>query len=237
MTLDPLRAPGEQDAINEAGREMSDYLLAAIAEKRRLPANDILSGLIQAGEAGDVLDDKEIVAQVMMLYIAGHETTLNLIGNGLVNLFHFPEQLDILRASQDLDANAVEEVLRYEGPAQLTRRVTTAPIDVGDTTLPAGCHLTLSLASANRDPRKWGATADVLDVARPRANEHVSFGGGPHYCLGASLARLEAGIALPRLVRRFPNLEPAYDAPAWIPRVGLRGVETLPVNLGRGQIG
>lgn len=170
MTLDPLRDPDTQEAIDEAGRAMSDYLTGAIEHKREHPAGDILSALIHARDDGDVLDDKEIVAQVIMLYIAGHETTLNLIGNGVVNLFRFPGQLALLRSSPDLDANAVEEVLRYEGPAQLTRRVTVEPVNVGDTTLPAGCHITLSLASANRDPRKWGATADMLDLARPGAN-------------------------------------------------------------------
>jgi cytochrome P450 len=100
-------------------------------------------------------------------------------------------------------------------------------VEVGDTTIPAGAHITLSLASANRDPRKWGPTADVLDVVRPGANEHVSFGGGPHFCLGSSLARLEARVALPALVRRFPRLAPTYDEPAWSRRMVLRGVETL----------
>jgi cytochrome P450 len=166
-----------------------------------------------------------------MLYIAGHETTLNLIGNGVTHLFRFPDQLDRLRLEPELDANAVEEVLRFESPAQLTRRVNLEPIEIGGVSIPAGSHLTLSLASANRDPRKWGPTADALDIARPGANEHVSFGGGAHFCLGASLARLEGKAALPRLVRRFPKMAPAYDEPAWTNRMTLRGVEKLPVTL------
>jgi cytochrome P450 len=231
--LEPSAAE-EDETITAAGRAMGDYLYQVIADKRRTPGDDILTGLLEAEEAGDVLNDNEVLAQVIMLYIAGHETTLNLIGNGVTHLFRFPDQLDLLRTEPALDANAVEEVLRYESPAQLTRRVTVEPVEVGDVTLPAGSHITLSLASANHDPRKWGPTADVLDIARPGANEHVSFGGGAHYCLGAALARLEAQVALPRLVRRFPAMAPTYDKPRWLPRVALRGVETLHVTLREG---
>jgi cytochrome P450 len=230
-TLEPDNAADEKEKITEAGRAMGDYLQQVIADKRRSPGDDILSGLLHAEDAGDILDDKEVLAQVVMLYIAGHETTLNLIGNGVTHLLSFPDQLELLRTEPALDANAVEEVLRYESPAQLTRRINLEPIEVGEVTIPAGSHITLSLASANRDPRKWGPTADVLDIARPGANEHVSFGGGAHYCLGASLARFEAKIALPRLIRRFPAMAPAYDKPQWIRRLALRGVETLPVTL------
>ena len=190
--LDPFTTADEQAAADEAGKAMTEYLEQVIADKRGSGADDILTALLDAQDAGDVLDDEEVLAQVLLLYIAGHETTRNLIGNGLTHLFRFPDQLDRLRADPTIDANAIEEVLRFESPAQLTRRVNHAPVEVGDTTIPAGSHITLSLASANRDPRKWGPTADVLDVARPGANEHVSFGGGPHFCLGNSLARLEA---------------------------------------------
>ena len=228
--LDPL-VDTRSEAFDEAGRQMGEYVQAVIDDKRAEPGDDILTALLNAEDAGDVLDDKEVLAQVLLLYIAGHETTLNLIGNGVTHLFEFPDQLATLRSEPGLDANAVEEMLRFDSPAQVTRRVTTEPITIGDTELPAGSHLTLALASANHDPRKFGDTADAVDIARAGANEHVSFGGGPHYCLGASLARMEAGIALPRLVRRFPAMAPAYDAPSWIPRLTLRGVDTLPVTL------
>ncbi|MGH2684314.1 MAG: cytochrome P450, partial [Actinomycetota bacterium] len=207
------------------------YLQQVIVDKRAHRGDDVLTALLAAEEAGDVLSDNEILAQVLLLYTAGHETTPNLIGNGVTHLFRFPEQLARLRAEPGLDANAVEEVLRFESPAPLTRRVSLESVDIDGVTIPAGSHITVSLAAANRDPRKWGPSADVLDVARPGANEHVSFGGGPHFCLGASLARLEGRIALPSLLRRFPHMAPAYDEPSWIPRVALRGVETLPVTL------
>jgi cytochrome P450 len=229
--LDPSITPEEDEAATAAGRAMFDYVAQVVADKRRDPGDDILTALIQAEEAGDRLETEEIQAQVMILYVAGHETTANLIGNGLTNLFRFPEQMDLLRADPGLDANAVEEVLRYDSPAQFTRRVNREPVAVGDITIPEGSLLTLALGSANRDPRKWGPTADVLDVARPGANEHVSFGGGAHFCLGNALARLETQAALPRLVRRFPRMEPASPEPAWMQRITLRGVETLPVVL------
>lgn len=228
--LDPFTTLEEQEEADAAGRAMTAYVEHVIEDKRRREDDDILSDLLRARDAGDLLDDEEVVAQVLLLYIAGHETTRNLIGNGLVHLFRFPDQLDRLRADPSLDANAIEEVLRFESPAQLTRRVNLEPLEVGGTTIPARSHITLSLASANRDPRKWGPTADVLDVARPGANEHVSFGGGPHFCLGNSLARLEARTALPALVRRFPRLAPVEAETRWANRMVLRGVEALPVT-------
>jgi cytochrome P450 len=229
--LDPSLSSEEDGAATVAGQAMFDYIGQIVANKRRDPGDDILTALIHAEEDGDRLDTEEIQGQVMLLYIAGHETTANLIGNGLTNLFRFPEQIDLLRADAGLDANAVEEVLRYDSPAQFTRRVNTEPLEVGGVTIPKGSLVTLALGSANRDPRKWGPTADVLDVARPGANEHVSFGGGSHFCLGNALARLETQAALPKLVRRFPRMEPAYSEPNWLHRITLRGVETLPVIL------
>ena len=229
--LDPSLTPEEDEAATAAGRGMFDYVGQVVAEKRNDPGDDILTALIQAEESGDRLETEEIQAQVLLLYVAGHETTANLIGNGLTNLFRFPEQLDLLRSDPGLDANAVEEMLRFDSPAQFTRRVNRDPLEVDGVTIPESSLLTLALGSANHDPRKWGPTADVVDVARPGANEHVSFGGGSHFCLGNALARLEAQAALPKLVRRFPRMEPASAEPAWMRRITLRGVETLPVVL------
>ena len=229
--LDTLRTPEAEEAFNTAGRAMNEYLDQVVADKRTAPADDILTALLAAEEEGVSLSDKDVVAQVLLLYIAGHETTVNLIGNGLTHLFRFPAQLALLHVEPGLDANAVEEVLRFDSPAQVTRRIAVEDLKIGDTVVPAGTHVTLALASANHDPRKWGDSADEVDIARPGANEHVSFGGGAHFCLGASLARMEGRIALPRLVRRFPQMAPAYDEPQWAERFTLRGVETLPVTL------
>jgi cytochrome P450 len=233
--LDPVPDPQEEAAAETANEEMTTYVEGVIADRRKRPTPDepadLLDAFLMAEDQGDVLDDGEIIAQVFLLYIAGHETTRNLIGNGLAHLFAAPDQLDRLRADPELDANTVEEVLRIESPAQLTRRVTHAPCQVGDVTIPPESHITLLLASANRDPRRWGPTADRLDIGRVGANEHVSFGGGSHFCLGNSLARLESRVALPAIVRRFPRMEPAYDRPEWSPRVVLRGIDRLPVTL------
>ncbi len=156
---------------------------------------------------------------------------MNLIGNGLTHLFEFPDQLDRLRTDPSLDANAIEELLRFDSPVQFARRIAKEPLEIEGVTIPAGSVISLSLAAANRDPRKWGPTADTVDLTRAGANEHVSFGGGSHYCLGAALARLEGQVALPQLVRRFPHISPAYDEPAWGQRMVLRGVDRLPVTL------
>lgn len=230
-SLDPLLTPEEGEAVVSASREMIAYLEAIILDKRAHPAADILTALIEANEDGDTLTDHELLSQVLLLYIAGHETTLNLVGNGLTHLFEFPDQLDLLRTDPSLDANAIEEMLRFDSPVQFTRRIAADDLTVGDDVIPAGSVVLLGLGAANRDPDKWGPTADQVDLTREGANTHVSFGGGPHHCLGAALARLEAQIALPRLVRRFPRMSPAYEQPAWGARMVLRGVEHLPVNL------
>ena len=227
--LEPRVPEDLGEEIDRAARSFFDYLEQLVVDKRAHPGPDIITDLIVAEEAGDCLDDDEIQAQILLLYIAGHETTVNLIGNGLVALWQHPEQLERLRSSPELDANAVEEVLRYDSPAQFTRRLVQEPFEIGGVGLERGQILTLGLSSANRDPEKWGPTADDFDIGRPGANEHLSFGGGPHFCLGAALARLEGQIALPRLVRRFPHLE-LLSEPAWSGRVVLRGLSTLPAR-------
>ena len=230
-TLDPINTPEENAASVAAVNDMSKYLEAVIEDKRVHPVDDILSALIEASDGGDRLSPLELKAQVLLLYIAGHETTTNLVGNGLTHLLEAPDQLDRLRTDPSLDANAVEELFRFDSPVQMTRRIAIEDIEVSGKTIPAGSVALLCLASANRDANKWGPSADRLDLTRAGANEHLSLGGGAHYCLGAALARLETQISLPRLVRRFPRLAPAYDAPAWRTRLVLRGVEHLRVTL------
>jgi len=229
--MEPIKPPGMEDAIAAAGEAMHTYLTELVADKRSHPGDDIITGLLNAEEAGDCLDEKEVRDQLILLYVAGHETTVNLIGNGLGVLLLYPAEADRLRADPNLDTNAAEEVLRYESPAQYTFRIPTESIAVGDETVEAGELLILALASANRDPRKWGPTADALDIGRPHANEHVSFGGGPHYCLGAALARMQGQIAVPRMIRRFPRMALTSDTLDWGPRMMVRGLDTLPVTL------
>jgi cytochrome P450 len=228
-TLDPLCSPEERAASVAARNEITGYISSVYEAKRKQPDDGILSTLIEAEDAGDRLTRDEVIVNTLLLYIAGHETTTNLIGNGVVALMQHPDQLDRLRTDPDLDANTVEEVLRYNSPVQLTRRISREDIEIEGVSIPAGSVFSLAGAAANRDPRKWGSTADEFIIDRPGANDHVSFGGGPHFCLGSALARLEGRIALPRLMRRFPKLR-LVDEPTFEPRMVLRGVGSLHVT-------
>ena len=232
-TLDPILTDDEARAALDASVHMVDHVRAAIEHKRREPADDLLTKLTAAEDSGDVLTEDELVTQVVLLYLAGHETTVNLIGNGTLALLANPDQLARLRAEAELEENAVEELLRYDSPVQFSRRITTAPLDVDGTTIEAGQFLWTCLGSANRDPAFWGPTADELDLGRDGAAQHVSFGSGVHHCLGAALARIEARAAIPALVRRFPAIRLADPGapPAWNGRLVLRGLDRLSVTL------
>ena len=159
---------------------MFGLLDEAIQWKRANPADDLLSLLIHAEEDGDSLTDEELSAQVGRLFIAGHETTVNLIGNGLHALARHPDQAQRLRDQPDLIENAVEEFLRFDAPVQMTRRVNIEPITVEGTDIAAGTFVVCALASANRDEAHFGPTADQLDIGRANAHDHLSFGGGSH---------------------------------------------------------
>jgi cytochrome P450 len=230
-SLEPVADPGLAQAILAADDEMSGIAADMIAWKRANPADDLLTALIHAEDDGDALSDDELVAQTLLLYIAGHETTVNLIAGGALALLRHPDQLAKLRADPALVGNAVEEMLRYDSPVQASRRITLEPVTVGGITIPAGAFVMASLGSANRDQRFWGADADELRLDRENARQHVSFGAGHHHCLGASLARLEAAIAFERLVGRFPGLALAGDV-EWNGRMNLRGPAHLPVSVG-----
>lgn len=233
-TLDPIISDEEVRSAFEASNHMIEHVLAAIEWKRREPADDLLTKLTVAEDEGDVLTEDELVAQVVLLYIAGHETTVNLIGNGTFALLRHPDQLGRLRSDSALDENAIEELLRYDSPVQFSRRITLAPLTVRDVTIDPSMFVLTCLGSANRDPEFWGPTADMLDLGREGAAQHVSFGSGVHHCLGAALARVEGRVAIPRLIRRFPGIalaEPEAEA-AWNGRIVLRGLDRLPVTLG-----
>jgi cytochrome P450 len=230
-SLEPVADPAVASAIVAADTELTAIAASMIAWKRAHPADDLLTALINAEDDGDVLDEEELIAQTLLLYIAGHETTVNLIAGGTVALLRHPDQLALLRDDPALIVNAVEELLRYDSPVQASRRITTEPVRVGGVTIPAGAFVMASLGSANRDEGFWGPDAAELRLGRSNARQHVSFGAGPHHCLGASLARLEASIALARLTARFPGL--ALDGPVtWNGRINLRGPAHLPVSLG-----
>jgi len=228
-SLEVVTDPEVIRAIAEAEVQLAGMTQEMIAWKRANPADDLLTALIAAEEDGDKLSDDELVAQVLLLYVAGHETTVNLIANGVVALLRNPDQFELLRARPDLAGNAVEEFLRYDSPVQQTRRVTTAPYVLGDKEIPPGQFVIAGLGAANRDERRWGEDAAELRLDRPDANRHVSFGAGHHHCLGAALARLEGKVAFSALVSRFPNLTLAGGV-EWNGRLNLRGAATVPVH-------
>ena len=230
-SLEPVADPEVAAAIMAADTELTGIAAEMIAWKREHPAGDLLTALINAEDDGDMLGDDELVAQTLLLYIAGHETTVNLISGGMLALLRHPGQLDLLRRDRGLVPNAVEELLRYDSPVQASRRITLEPVTLQDTKIPAGAFVMASLGAANRDPEFWGPDAGDLRLDRENARQHVSFGAGHHHCLGASLARLEASIAFERIVARFPALALDGDV-VWNGRINLRGPAHLPVSVG-----
>ena len=229
-SLEPVADPVLSAAITAADAELRAIAADMIAWKRGNPADDLLTALINAEDDGDALSDDELIAQTLLLYIAGHETTVNLIAGGALALLRNPDQLALLRDDPALAPNAVEELLRYDSPVQASRRITLAPVTIHGTVIPAGAFVMASLGSANRDELFWGGDAAEVRLSRENARHHVSFGAGPHHCLGASLARLEASIALARLTARFPGLALDGDV-TWNGRINLRGPAHLPVRL------
>ncbi|MEU2798398.1 cytochrome P450 [Streptomyces sp. NPDC007117] len=211
---------------------MTSYIAGLLAGKREKPADDLLSALIHtADEDGDRLSGEELIGMAWLLLVAGHETTVNLITNGVHSLLANPGQLAALRADFSLIDNAVEEILRFEGPVETpTYRFTTEPIEVGGTVIPGGGELVLvAMSDANRDPGRYPG-GDRFDITRD-ARGHIAFGHGIHYCLGAPLARIEARTAIRSLLERCPDLRPAADPATLTWRAGMlmRGPLSLPV--------
>jgi len=229
-SLDPMLAIEAFAEIRAASDAMNAHIDGVIEWKRANPGDDLLTALIAAEEDGDSLTPIELRDQVTLLFVAGHETTVNLIGTGIYELLRNPAQAAIWRDDPELDATAVDEMLRFVGPVQFSRRITLADIDFQGVTIPKGMFVLAGLASSNRDPKKWGPTAGDLDVRREGAGQHLSFGSGSHYCLGASLAKLEASIAIGSFLRRFPEAAVSGDV-QWNGRINLRGLEHLPVTV------
>jgi cytochrome P450 len=207
---------------------LGEYLAAIIAERRKDPRDDLISGMIAAQEERQMLTDAELLSTSLVLLIAGFETTTNLIGNGVLALLRNPEQLERLRADRSLLPTAIEEFLRYDSPAQLIMRGTKEPVELGGELLPARAGVLLLLGAANRDPRQF-PDPDRLDVGR-KENAHLAFGWGIHHCLGAPLARLEADVAFAALLDRFPVWKADPAAIARRPNPMLRGLAKLPLT-------
>ena len=213
---------------DQARREFAGYFGELIAARRARPADDLLSELIRAEDDGQRLSEAELIATCVLLLVAGHETTVSLISNAILALLRHPDQLAALRADPELAAAAVEETLRYDAPVQFTARVARGGMRVGDVTAPDGAMLMLLLAATGRDPAAF-ADPDRFDISRG-ATGHLAFAAGPHFCLGAPLARLEATIAVRAFATRLtgPELDPA--GLAYKPNLNLRGPASLTVG-------
>ncbi len=215
-----------------AGAALLQYLFGLIEDHRANPRDDLLSAMIAAEEEGDRLTPQELYATCMLLFLAGHETTMNLIGNGVLALLRHPDQHQRLLDDPGLIPGAVEEILRFDPPVQVTARTATVDgLEVAGRPVARGQGVVTAIAAANRDPEQF-PDPDRFDVTRPEARHHLAFGGGIHYCLGAPLARLEGRIVLERLLARFPRLEPDFDLdrPEYREHFVLRGLRTLPVR-------
>jgi pimeloyl-[acyl-carrier protein] synthase len=210
-----------------ARQALAEYFRGLIAQRRAAPRNDLLSGLIAAEEAGDKLNEMELLATCILLLIAGHETTVNLIGNGMLALLRHRDQLERLQRDPGLIASAVEELLRFDGPVQRTARIPSEDVTIGGHTIAKGEMVMPFIGAADRDPAQF-PDPDRLDIGRSD-NRHIAFGWGIHFCLGAPLARIEGQIAINTLLRRLPKVSLATDEPEYRSSLTLRGLKALPV--------
>ena len=229
--LDAILLPPDSEVGRRAvagRRALADYFRDLIAERRAAPRADMLSALISAEEAGDKLSEEELLATCILLLVAGHETTVNLIGNGTLALLRHPDQLRRLRDSPGLIGTAIEELLRYDGPVQRTARIPSADVVIDGHTIAKGEMVMPFIGAADRDPAQF-SEPDRLDIARAD-NRHIAFGWGIHFCLGAPLARVEGQIAINTLLKRLPRLTLDTDKPHFRQSLTLRGLQALPVR-------
>ena len=228
--LDPVPLTRAEIDTANAGHEASEeYFRGLFERRRREPGDDLTTQLVRAEEEGSRLSNEELTANIILLFGAGHETTVNLIGNGLLALHRHPDQLRRLREDPSLVANAIEEFLRYDSSVQVTGRVALEDVTVGATSVAKGDGVLCLLGAANRDPAVY-PEPDRLDIARPNIRP-LSFGGGIHFCLGAQLARIEAEVAIATLLRRLPGLTlDDAEHPDWRPTFVLRGLNRLPAS-------
>jgi hypothetical protein len=230
--LDPVPLTRAEIDQGNAGNAMAALYFQQLFElRRRNPGDDLTTQLVQAEEDGGKLSNEELTANIILLFGAGHETTVNLIGNGLLALHRNPDQLALLKANPALITNAIEEFLRYDSSVQVSGRVALEDIeDLGGKKIPKGENVLCLLGSANRDPAVYPDRPDRLDIARPNVRP-LSFGGGIHFCLGAQLARIEAEVAIATLLRRLPDLRlDDAENPEWRPTFVLRGLKRLPAS-------
>ncbi len=223
-----LATPDKRTRAQVAMVDMSTYFRALVTARRAEPREDMMSALLAGEGRADGLTEDELVATCVLLLFAGHETTTNLIGNGLVALLRHPSELAALAAEPLLAGSAVEELLRYDGPTQAVTRIAVEDVELRGRQIRRGARVFLNLSAANRDPEQFADPED-LDVRRPD-NRHIAFGHAIHFCVGAPLARLEARLAIPAVLRRLPELRLDTDALRWSDSYVLRGVEALPLS-------
>lgn len=227
--VDPMQGENGMMPAQNAYVELSAYLRGVFEERRRAPRSDLISALVAVDEQGDTLTDAELLSLSALILGAGHETTTNLLGNAVVALLRNPGERRRLQDDPSLIVSAVEEFLRYDSPVQLTDRMATQDCEIAGQKVRKGVLVGLVLAAANRDPERF-AEPDRLDVGR-EDNYHVAFGQGFHFCLGASLARTEAQIAISTLLRRFPDFDGEKDPKDWKRSMVLRGPTSLHLSL------
>jgi cytochrome P450 len=208
---------------------LKDFFTRTVAERRRNKGKDLISLLIDIEEQGEVLTEEELFAQCTALLFAGHETTRNLIGNGMYTLLRHPEETSELRDNPEMIRSAVEEILRFESPVQFTSRVLKEDIEVCGQVIPKRWSILCMLGAANRDPKQF-KEPDQLNLKRLN-NQHLAFSAGPHFCIGSQLARMEGQVAILNLVQRFPKMKLSGPKPEWAPTFGFRGLKSLVVSL------
>lgn len=229
MIGNPQRTMAQLDAAQDAVLSLTEFFRGVVAERRRRPGSDLISLLLQIEADGEVLTEDELYAQCVMLLFGGHETTRNLIGNGIYTLLQHPAELARLREEPGLIRSCVEEVLRFQSPVQWISRLAKEDLELEGASLRRGEPVLIMLGAANRDPKQF-RDPDVFDSGRLN-NAHLAFGAGPHFCIGNQIARLEAQTAILRTVQRFPKLRFAEEPPQWMANFALRGFKSLPLQL------
>src|SRR6202522_332463 len=225
----PNRTVDEARAAQNALVELTEFFRKTVAERRRNKGDDLISLLIDIEEEGEVLTEEELYAQCIALLFAGHETTRNLIGNGMYTLLQHPIETTELREKPEIIRTALEEILRYESPVQFTARVLKEEIELCGQRIPQKWSRFCMLGAANRDPKQF-KEPNELNLKRLN-NQHLAFSAGPHFCIGSQLARLEGQIAILKLVQRFPEMKLTGPRPKWAATFGFRGLKSLPVIL------
>jgi hypothetical protein len=225
----PDRTVEQAKAAQDALIDLTEFFRKTVAERKRNKGNDLISLLIDIEEEGEVLTEEELYAQCIALLFAGHETTRNLIGNGMYTLLRHPEETAELRENPEMIRTAIEELLRFESPVQFTARVLKEDIEICGQRIPKKWTILCMLGAANRDPKRF-KEPNKLDLKRLN-NQHLAFSAGPHACIGGQLARLEGQIAIRNLVQRFPNMKLTGPRPEWASTFGFRGLKSLSVIL------